>query len=314
MSSASSGVKRVAGPALALIYPRTGLQSASMGDRRLAGETAYAETSPSSGDLWARAPDPTRRPELRLLCFPYAGGGASTYHRWTPALPREVEVCPVLLPGRPPRIDSEPYRSVPGLVTAAASALESHLDLPIALYGHSFGAICAFEFARELRRRGFDLPIHLFVSAILAPHKLAESLSMMAADTSKLDDRGFITQTGAAILNRDALDSSPELAQLTLPVLRADTEALASYRYVAEPPIDCPISVLAGSEDQLMPAGALKSWEELTSRRFELRSVRGGHWFVDTHIDAFTKNFRGMLNRTLRALRTARTRQEAAPC
>ena len=182
------------------------------------------------------------------------------------------------------------------------------------MFGHSFGAICAFEFARELRRRGHDLPIHLFASAILAPHALARGLEGLDADSSGLDDSQFVSRAGATIQNHDALDASAELAELALPVLRADSEALTSYRHAEEAPLAIPISVFAGADDPLMPESALESWRELTSDRFEIRCVPGGHWFPDTHRATFLRHLRGMLNRTLRRLRTRSARRGAGPC
>src|SRR5438128_2174397 len=91
---------------------------------------------------------------LRLFCFPCAGGTPLTYHTWNELLPSAIEVSAIQLPGRGFRAREEPCRDLETLARAAADGLRPFLDEPFALFGHSLGALTAFELARELRRRG----------------------------------------------------------------------------------------------------------------------------------------------------------------
>jgi surfactin synthase thioesterase subunit len=61
------------------------------------------------------------------------------------------------------------HKELRPLVQGLATALRPALDLPVALFGHSLGALLAIELARELRRRRGPLPVHLFVSGRHAP-------------------------------------------------------------------------------------------------------------------------------------------------
>src|SRR4051812_30171971 len=88
---------------------------------------------------------------LRLFCFPYAGGAANVFHNWSSLLPSSIDVCAVQPPGRGNRLLEEPYTGLRELVGAAANALLPHMDRPFALFGHSMGALVAFELARFLR-------------------------------------------------------------------------------------------------------------------------------------------------------------------
>src|SRR6185295_11175567 len=87
---------------------------------------------------------------LRLFCFPYAGGGASAYRGWATALPSDLEVCPVQLPGRESRLREAPFTRPEPLIQTLADVLEPHLDLPFVLFGHSMGGMISFELSREL--------------------------------------------------------------------------------------------------------------------------------------------------------------------
>src|SRR5215213_9694754 len=81
---------------------------------------------------------------VRLFCFPYAGGGDSIFRSWQQSLSDTIEVCPVQLPGRGPRIPAPPCTDINRLVRCAAQALAPYLDKPFALFGHSMGARIAF--------------------------------------------------------------------------------------------------------------------------------------------------------------------------
>ena len=113
---------------------------------------------------WILRFDPKPQAELRLFCFPYAGVGASCYRAWPALLPAEVELCAVQPPGREGRLREPAFRSIHELAEAAAAALEPYFDRPYAFFGHSMGALVAFELARQLRSGGRTGPRWLFAS------------------------------------------------------------------------------------------------------------------------------------------------------
>src|ERR1041385_982226 len=98
-------------------------------------------------NLWFPNVRSDSRVKLRLFCFPYAGGGTNIYRSWAAKLPPQVDVCPVQLPGRGHRIREASYTNVPTLTKALAEAIRPFLNQPFAFFGHSMGAILAFELA-----------------------------------------------------------------------------------------------------------------------------------------------------------------------
>src|SRR5437763_149373 len=107
---------------------------------------------------WLAVPKLNPRASLRLFCFPYAGGGASIFHRWSRSLPQSVDVCAVQYPGREHRWKEPPVTRLSDLVQALRQALAPYMDKPFVLYGHSMGGLVGFELARLLRKEGGPQP------------------------------------------------------------------------------------------------------------------------------------------------------------
>ncbi|MCX6626110.1 MAG: thioesterase domain-containing protein, partial [Candidatus Solibacter sp.] len=108
-------------------------------------------------------PNAATSPAPRLFCFPHAGGGAGQ--------PLDLSgwaAIPVRLPGRESRLAEAPFERMGPLVAALADNIDSYLDRPFAFFGHSMGAVVAFELARELRRRSRPLPMMLIASGARA--------------------------------------------------------------------------------------------------------------------------------------------------
>jgi surfactin synthase thioesterase subunit len=122
-----------------------------------------------TSDRWLGSFCPRPNARLRLFCLPHAGGGAVEYRSWSDDLSEDVEVHPVHLPGRESRLQEPAFDRIEPLVEALVEALGAGPRRPYALFGHSMGALVAFELARELRRRSGPAPKHLFLSGRSAP-------------------------------------------------------------------------------------------------------------------------------------------------
>src|SRR5579863_7902511 len=111
---------------------------------------------------WLVRPKPNRSARLRLFCLPFAGAGASLFANWPRLLPTTVDVCAIQLPGRNQRVFDAPYAELDPLLDQLLDATSHERTLPFAFFGHSMGALIAFEWARRLRRLGLPGPVHLF--------------------------------------------------------------------------------------------------------------------------------------------------------
>lgn len=215
------------------------------------------------------------RASLRLFCFPYGGATARAYRNWTQTLAPKIDVCGIQLPGRGNRLREPPLTNMSLVVETVGKEIVPLLDRPYAFFGHSMGAIMAFEVARLLRRGGQRAPAHLFVSGHRAPQ-----LPKTEPFTYNLPDAEFIQElqrlNGTPV---EVLDH-PDMMAVMLPLLRADFESIETYAYNHEPPLDCPITSLGGLLDPDTSRETLEPWREQTTAAFELQMFPGDHFFL----------------------------------
>jgi medium-chain acyl-[acyl-carrier-protein] hydrolase len=250
---------------------------------------------------WVTFPAPNPAARLRLFCFPYAGGGASIFRAWGRQLPPTVEVCAVQLPGQGGRLLEPPFTRLTAMVEALAPALRPFTDRPFAFFGHSMGAMIAFELARLLRREGRAMPVRLFVSGRRAPQLPTEP------PTYDWSEAGFISELRRLNGTPQEVLEHEELMRLILPQLRADFEAVQTYRYEPEPPLDIPFSVFGGVEDCGASRQMLEPWAEHTTREFTLQMFPSDHFFLHAAEPIFLRALARKLHEAVAALdRSAR--------
>lgn len=231
----------------------------------------------TDSEKWFQTPKPRQRPRLRIFCLPYAGGSATIYHRWSQRLPDDVEVLGVQLPGRLSRYSEPPLRSMGAILRALTPRIAQKNDAPFIFFGHSFGALLAFELTRALRAGGFALPLCLMVSARRAPHALRERPPMHGLPRAEFIAELYRRYGG----QEEVLSKKPALADLVMPSLRADFEVFERYQYREEPALAVPIVAFAGAQDEGASAEALMEWRRHTLGLFTLRELNGGHFFID---------------------------------
>lgn len=219
-----------------------------------------------------RALNGVERPARRLVCFPHSGGSAATFRDWAPAVPADCELLAVQYPGHADRFAEKPARSVAEIASQAARELLDLDPVPCALFGHSLGALVAYETARALQHRARPVR-NLFVSGAPAPGRKGGGTTHLATDDelwSGLRELGGIDP---------AVAEDEELRELLLPVVRADIRLDETYRPdpYAEP-LDCRIRGYRATEDPLVDAGRLAAWAEVGSGRFSARTWPGGHF------------------------------------
>jgi len=243
--------------------------------------------------IFVRRPQP--QASVRLLCFPYSGGGPAVFARWPEQLPSFIELSVIHLPGRGSRLDAPSFVHMEPLVDALAPSLRSYVgEVPTAFLGHSLGALIMFEVAHRLRDVHGVGPTHMFVSGSRAPHLYhPEQLRTDALQFSTLPGVPSHALPESNLLEtlRDlgfdaskALDDDHELRELMLPTVRADLQVNNTYLYTQKPPLDIPITALGGRVDPFVNAEQLQGWRRHTTSDFSMIFRPGGHYFIEQEL------------------------------
>ncbi|MEU8683404.1 alpha/beta fold hydrolase [Streptomyces sp. NPDC048611] len=224
---------------------------------------------------WLHTPAPRPAPRLRLVCFPHAGAGSSLYHMWSRPVPEDIEVCAVQLPGRETRFREPPARRMEAVVEAVGESVASRLDVPLAIYGHSMGALLAFELARWLRREKLRQPVLLLLSGSPAPDR-ARSWGTLI---HRLPEKEFQEAARDIVGVQPELLDDPATREYLLPLLRADLELVETYDCRAEPPLTVPVTAFYGTGDLLSTGEEAGRWADHTEGPFRCVPWPGGHFY-----------------------------------
>jgi surfactin synthase thioesterase subunit len=240
-----------------------------------------AETTSDNG-LWCRRYRPSETATARLVCLPHAGGSAPFFLPVSAALSPGVDVVAIQYPGRQDRRAEQPIDDVAALADQIHEVLRSQPEMPLTLFGHSLGAIVAFEIARRFETGGQGVA-RLFASGRRAPSTHRNEAVHLRDDAGILGEVHKLNGTASAVLSDD------ELMRAALPALRADYRAAETYSCAPDVAISCPITVLTGDNDPKTTLDEAGAWARHTSGSFDLRVFSGGHFFLSDQANQVIK-------------------------
>ncbi|MET9516834.1 alpha/beta fold hydrolase [Streptomyces sp. NPDC002994] len=250
---------------------------------------------------WIRCFHPKPEAAHTLVCFPHAGGSASYYYGLSAALDADIELLVIQYPGRENRLFEEPARSVAALVDSVTEVLAGRLGVvrPV-LFGHSMGAIVAFEVARRLERSDVGpAPTGLVASACSAPSNRSERAERLAP-VGEEHDSDVLARIMGLGGTAQGVGEHAELIALVLPAIRADLAALASYRAADGAAVGCPVTVFVADGDSDVPVADAGLWgTHTTAGDTEVHVFEGDHFYLSK----VPKDFLDLLQETVRTSR-----------
>ncbi|MDN0197927.1 alpha/beta fold hydrolase [Streptomyces sp. S.PNR 29] len=214
-------------------------------------------------------------PALRLFVFHHAGGSHVPYRQWPALLPEQWEVRLLDAPGRGRLGDLPQLHNAARLADFFRRRLKDELQGPYAFFGHSMGAVIAYELTVQLAARGQALPVWLGLSARGAPRWQGE-------DKQHHHLPGTELQSHLELLGGtpDEVFDHPDLWALYEPLIRGDMRLVETWRpQPGTPVLPVALSVFGGSQDTSVPAQRLAGWERHTERFLGVRLFDGGHFY-----------------------------------
>ncbi|HEY2442967.1 MAG TPA: alpha/beta fold hydrolase [Streptosporangiaceae bacterium] len=214
----------------------------------------------------------------RIFCFPHAGGNPRAFLGWQSGLGGDAEIIAVCRPGREHRA-AEPPPTIEELIDGAAAAVTAVSEAdgrPFYLFGHSLGALVAFEVWRRLP--GSATPRHLVASGCSAPSLLpSQRVKAIAELTGRqfAEAIGFFGGLPAEVIADD------EMRELLLPGLIADFRMAVGYRYRPGWPLAVSATLVVGRDDPHVKAEQVEPWSREFTRPPDRHWVDGGHFYFE---------------------------------
>ncbi|WAL67930.1 alpha/beta fold hydrolase [Amycolatopsis cynarae] len=234
-------------------------------------------------ESWFRRFHPSSRAVARLVCLPHAGGSAPFFFPMSRALAPHVEVLAVQYPGRQDRRHEPFLHTIDGIADRIAELLRGGNDLPLALFGHSMGAMIAYEVTRRLEQEG-RLVAGLFVSGRRAPSRWRDESVHTRTDEGVVEELRRLSGTEMDLLG------DQDVVRMILPVVRNDYRAVETYRHAPGDPLAAPVVAFTGTDDPVASVDEVASWAEHTTGGFELVPLEGGHFFLTRHQDVIVRS------------------------
>jgi medium-chain acyl-[acyl-carrier-protein] hydrolase len=215
---------------------------------------------------------------VRLICFHFAGGSAQSFLSWRQPSSDVCELIAAELPGRSRRYNENFTPSILHAAERFADACQQMETKRCVFYGHSLGALLAYETARVLARRGTRGPERLVVSSRSAPGSFPASTGL-----PELSNDALLKYLHDLQGTKQSILENKMLMDMMLPIIRADLEIIYKYRHRSHPLLDIPLDVIGAIDDRHCPFELLLAWRNVTRNTFQLHMIPGGHFAPIAH-------------------------------
>lgn len=214
----------------------------------------------------------------KLICFPYAGGGASYYAKWTKIF-RTIEVIPIQLAGRENRIRENPMVDINEIADIVTKEISPYLKSGnFSIFGHSMGGLIGFETAKRLENAGLS-PQVCFISGTSG-----EDYSPLKS-VREMNDAELMEHVAkfGALNEKNCLVRCPELLEIYSNILRADFSVVENY-IPRQDKIHCPIVAMCGDSDPMETIEKMHDWKNYTESGVIYRQYSGDHFYIDDNL------------------------------
>ena len=220
---------------------------------------------------------------IDLICFPYAGSGASIFYSWANYLNPKINIYGFQAPGKEDRISEDLIEDLNTLVQNAVQELKQLIQRPFVLFGHSLGSVLAFEITKKLEAEQFAP--QLLVLSGRPPPKFGLKMSPIShlADKELIEELHKLEGTDSRILE------NAELMELLLPIIRTDFRISESYKGSADSKINSPLIAIGSKNDPWINEIEFNEWKDYSKNTTKIQFFPGGHFYLREHLDILSE-------------------------
>lgn len=228
--------------------------------------------------------------KIQVFCFYFAGGSSSVFKQWVGAS-KEIAFIPVELPGRGMRIGEPGMERIEEVVGDIIPMIYEVARPPFSFFGHSMGAMIAFQTAWQLHSHHMLIPEMLIVAGRHAPHRPDPSrLNSKMNDDELINELKRLNGTPGEILD------NPEMIRFLIPIIRSDLKLHESFKYTGQT-LQIPIYAHCGHLDYEADKKIMGYWKEVTDGPFQIEEFQGDHFFVQSLGELYVNNLITTLSR-----------------
>jgi surfactin synthase thioesterase subunit len=212
---------------------------------------------------------------VRIVCFHAAGCQPTVFMAWQRYLSASVCAVPVVLPMHGSRLSERMPQSFREIASNLLDGCPELFDRSTVLFGHSMGAMIAYELACLLQMHGRQ-PVALVVSGAQSPNRRE-----VVDRTIGLSDDEFLDVLRAYGSISEDLLHDREFLDYYLPIVRTDFALCERYAWQGWPTLLLPIHTFNGEEDTHISRDGVEQWSDFTRVGCTHHVFRGGHFFCD---------------------------------
>lgn len=221
---------------------------------------------------------------FNLYCIPYAGASGFVYQKWSQYLPRHFRLKIYHPPGKGQRFDE----ALPGTVDEVVQDFNeqySNIDGINILFGHSLGAVIAYELASK-----FPTTKNFRADMLIVSGRRAPFLDALTPHISMLDDDDFLARLKSYQATPDEVLEHHDFKELFLPAIRNDFRMSELHYAASSRNLNIPVLAYCGTDDPYAPEHAVLKWHEMTRKTFKLEKVVGDHFFLNTSSESLIRS------------------------
>lgn len=229
-----------------------------------------------------------------LVMFPFGGGNTYSYRGLIEHLEKTYDIVCVELPGRNYFMSEPLVANIDRLVEFVLKTWISPCmqNRPYVFYGHSMGALIAYELTKEIVRRNMSAPSHVIASGRAAPSVARKRILHDLPSAQFWDELKRMGGMPESLLQNE------ELCEYFEPIIRNDFKAVETYRYTSTMPLNIPMTVMSGSNENISK-DALDLWKKETTGEIRFLEYSGNHFFLFDHIPEVVSSIEKVVGSTV---------------